>query len=65
MIVQLMLNCPEKLQLQLSEAVSIMAAHDFPQNWESLISDLVTKLSPTDYRVNAGVLQTLHSIFKR
>ena len=35
--VSLMIGVPEKLQLQLSEAVSIMAACDFPDNWSNLI----------------------------
>jgi exportin-2 (importin alpha re-exporter) len=38
MVVPLMISVPEKLQLQLSEAVAIMAANDFPQNWDTLIS---------------------------
>lgn len=38
MVVTLMINMPERLQLQLSEAVAIMAANDFPHNWQSLIS---------------------------
>jgi exportin-2 (importin alpha re-exporter) len=37
-IVGLMIAVPEKLQLQLSDAVSIMAAHDFPQLWDTLIA---------------------------
>lgn len=64
-IVELMIAVPEKLQVQLSDAVSTMAAEDFPELWPSLIQDLVGKLSATDYKVNAGVLQTAHSIFKR
>ena len=64
-IVSVMIRVPEKLQIQLSEAVSVMAYNDFPEYWPNLIDDLVSRLSPTDYHVNAGVLQTAHSIFKR
>ncbi|KAI8889248.1 Cse1-domain-containing protein [Backusella circina FSU 941] len=64
-IVTLMINVPEKLQLQISDALSIIAASDFPEEWETLLPELVSKLSPTDYRVNNGILGTAHSIFGR
>ncbi|KAJ2909179.1 importin-alpha export receptor, partial [Coemansia aciculifera] len=46
------------------EAVSIIAKNDFPDQWPELISDLVSKLSATDYHVNNGILQTAHTVFK-
>eukprot|EP00158_Paraphelidium_tribonemae_P005960 Partr_v1_DN27606_c1_g1_i2_m64926 putative CSE1 chromosome segregation 1-like (yeast) len=64
-IVSLMTRVPEKFQLQLSDAVSVIALSDFPENWQGLIDDLVGQFSATDYNVNIGVLQTAHSIFKR
>ncbi|KAI8332444.1 Cse1-domain-containing protein [Chlamydoabsidia padenii] len=64
-IVQLMISVPERTQLQISDALSIMAAEDFPQNWESLMPELTSKLSDTDYKTNNGILQTAHSIFKK
>ncbi|KAI8645460.1 Cse1-domain-containing protein [Parasitella parasitica] len=64
-IVQLMISVPDKLQLQVSEAVSLIAQSDFPDNWENLLPELISKLSPTEYRVNNGILETAHSIFKR
>ncbi|KAJ3343061.1 importin-alpha export receptor [Gonapodya sp. JEL0774] len=64
-IVRLMTVVATPLQLQLSEAVSIIADTDFPKNWETLVDDLVAKLSPTDWGANVGVLQTAHSIFRR
>ncbi|CAM0141374.1 importin-alpha export receptor [Umbelopsis sp. WA50703] len=63
-LVDLMIAVPEKIQLQISEAVSIIAASDFPEDWEQLLPNLIGKLSTTDYQVNNGVLQTAHSIFK-
>ncbi|KAI8980903.1 Cse1-domain-containing protein [Pilobolus umbonatus] len=64
-IVQLMINVPERIQLQISDALSLIAASDFPENWTNLLPELISKLSPTDYRVNNGILGTAHSIFKR
>ncbi|KAJ3273693.1 importin-alpha export receptor [Terramyces sp. JEL0728] len=64
-IVNLMISVPTNMQLQLSDSISCIADTDFPQNWTSLLGDLVSKLSVTDLQVNIGVLQTAHSIFKR
>ncbi|KAL7752979.1 importin-alpha export receptor [Sorochytrium milnesiophthora] len=64
-IVGLMISVPQRIQLQLSEALSIIADNDFPQQWGNLIDEFVSKLSPTNFVVNNGVLQTAHSIFKR
>ncbi|KAI8149148.1 Cse1-domain-containing protein [Fennellomyces sp. T-0311] len=64
-IVQLLISVPEKIQLQISDALSIMAAEDFPDNWDNLLEQLIARLSPTDYNVNNGILQIAHSVFKR
>lgn len=64
-IVQLMITVPEKIQLQISDALTLIAAADFPDRWEGLLPEMIGKLSPTDYRVNNGILGTAHSIFKR
>ncbi|BFZ62404.1 importin-alpha export receptor [Saitoella coloradoensis] len=64
-IIGLMISVPPLLQVQLGEAVSIIADTDFPHNWDTLIDDLVSRLSPDDMVRNNGVLQTAHSIFKR
>ncbi|KAG2207684.1 hypothetical protein INT47_011804 [Mucor saturninus] len=64
-IVQLMITVPEILQLQISDALTLIAASDFPEKWESLLPELINKLSATDYQVNNGILGTAHSIFKR
>ncbi|KAI8924967.1 Cse1-domain-containing protein [Entophlyctis helioformis] len=64
-IVPLMISVPSSLQLQLSEAVTIIADNDFPGKWKNLIQDLVARLNLQDLNVNIGVLQTAHSIFKR
>ncbi|KNC97042.1 importin-alpha export receptor [Spizellomyces punctatus DAOM BR117] len=64
-IVGLMMAVPSTLQVQLGEAVSIIADNDFPAQWEKLIPDLLSKLNPNDHVANLGILQTAHSIFKR
>ncbi|KAJ1645431.1 importin-alpha export receptor [Coemansia asiatica] len=63
-IVSLMITVPKRLQLQIGEAVSIIAENDFPEQWPELISTLVSKLSATDYHVNNGILQTAHTVFR-
>ncbi|KAI8321716.1 importin-alpha re-exporter [Martensiomyces pterosporus] len=63
-IVSLMITVPKQLQLQIGEAVSIIAENDFPEQWPELITDLVSRLSATDFHVNNGILQTAHTVFK-
>ncbi|KAJ3285820.1 importin-alpha export receptor [Rhizoclosmatium sp. JEL0117] len=64
-IVDLMISSTSTIQLQLSEAVSTIADNDFPNQWTDLVPLLVSKLDANNYDINAGVLQTAHSIFKR
>ncbi|KAI9492719.1 armadillo-type protein, partial [Zychaea mexicana] len=64
-IVDLLISVPEKIQLQISDALAIMADEDFPDKWDNLLDQLIGRLSPSDYNVNNGILQIAHSIFKR
>ncbi|KAF9082059.1 importin-alpha export receptor [Mortierella sp. AD031] len=64
-IVDLMTISEARIQLQLSDAVTQIADTDFPQKWQGLIPELVSKLNPQDYVTNNGLLQTAHSIFQR
>lgn len=64
-IVDLMLRSPEKLQKQLSDAVSVIGREDFPDKWETLLPDMVAKFESGDFHIINGVLQTAHSLFKR
>ncbi|KDE04885.1 hypothetical protein MVLG_04744 [Microbotryum lychnidis-dioicae p1A1 Lamole] len=57
-------NAPA-LQVQIGEAIAIMAEADFPDRWENLIDQLVQSLTPNDFVVNIAVLRTAHSIFRR
>ncbi|KIK96918.1 hypothetical protein PAXRUDRAFT_825478 [Paxillus rubicundulus Ve08.2h10] len=55
----------KSIRAQIAESVALIAELDFPVKWGDLIDQLVTSLSPTEYNVNIGVLQTAHSIFRQ
>ena len=60
-----MVSVPSSIQTQLGEAISVIADSDFWERWDSLVDDLVSRLTPENHAVNAGVLQVAHSIFSR
>jgi exportin-2 (importin alpha re-exporter) len=60
-----MINSPSSIQAQLGEAISIIADSDFWDRWDTLVADLVSRLTPDNSKVNNGVLEVAHSIFKR
>ncbi|KAJ1675939.1 importin-alpha export receptor [Spiromyces aspiralis] len=64
-IVGLMVSLDPRLQLQVSEAMSVIADNDFPANWPNLIHNLISKLSRDNYKANNAVLQAAHTVFKR
>jgi len=64
-IIGLMISVPANIQSQLAEAVSVIADSDFYQRWDTLVDDLVSRLTPDNLKVNTGVLQVAHSIFGR
>ncbi|KAI9813783.1 MAG: importin-alpha export receptor [Pycnora praestabilis] len=64
-LIGLMISVPPAIQSQLGEAISVVADSDFWERWDTLVDDLVSRLSPDDAVVNNGVLQVAHSIFKR
>lgn len=64
-IVPLMISLPTNLQMQIGDAISIIADSDFPDKWPNLLQDLTIRLSPNDMNLNKGVLTVAHSIFKR
>ncbi|KAF8992756.1 armadillo-type protein [Cyathus striatus] len=55
----------KSVRTQVAEAVSLIAELDFPAKWSNLIDQLISSLSPNDYSINIGVLQTAHSIFRQ
>jgi exportin-2 (importin alpha re-exporter) len=40
-IVDLMISVPERLQFQVSEALSIIATSDFPEEWQELLPVII------------------------
>ncbi|XP_053200432.1 exportin-2-like [Panonychus citri] len=67
LIIGLMLKSDEKIQRQLSEAVSIIGREDFPARWPNLLDEMVNRMQNCggDFAVINGILQTAHSLFKR
>ena len=70
-LLSLFLVVPPKLQAQLSEAMSLIASHDFPERWPTLLGQLVGQLgaaagtTPRDYAKVGGLLKIFHSITGR
>ncbi|ORY71129.1 Cse1-domain-containing protein [Pseudomassariella vexata] len=64
-LIGLMIACPPTIQTQLGDAISLIADSDFWERWDTLVQDLVSRLSPDDAKVNNGVLEVAHSIFQR
>ncbi|RYP63208.1 hypothetical protein DL771_009382 [Monosporascus sp. 5C6A] len=64
-LIGLMIVCPPTIQTQLGEAISIIADSDFWERWDTLVRDLVSRLTPDNSKVNNGVLEVAHSIFVR
>jgi exportin-2 (importin alpha re-exporter) len=60
-----MCTVPPQIQAQISEAISLIAAVDYPKNWDNLVGELVQKMNSPDLAVVNGVLKTANSIFKR
>lgn len=66
-----------RLQSQIGESLSMIAAQDFPEKWEGLCDvsqqarcnpdrqEMVASLSPDNFVINNGVLAAAHSIFIR
>jgi exportin-2 (importin alpha re-exporter) len=68
LIVSLMLSAPKLVQAQLSEALSIVSAADFPEQWPGLLPELIARLGnpgARDFAAVVGVLTTANTIFKR
>lgn len=64
-LIGLMTSVPPNMQAQLGEAISAIAESDFWERWDTLVDDLILRLTPDNATVNNGVLQVAHSIFKR
>lgn len=60
-----MLNTPQLIRAQLSEALSIISGYDFPAQWPTLLPELVERLQAADLATINGVCHTANSILKR
>ncbi|KAK6354172.1 importin-alpha export receptor [Orbilia blumenaviensis] len=60
-----MIQVPSNLQIQIGEAISVIADSDFYKKWDTLVAELASKLDPNNPAVTTGVLTVAHSIFKR
>ncbi|KAG8688800.1 importin-alpha export receptor [Ceratobasidium sp. 423] len=47
---------------QLAESLAIIAGEDYPDRWPTLMDQLTSSLSETDYNVNVGVLEAAHAV---
>jgi len=65
LIVDLMLKSPSGIQKQLSQAIALIGAQDFPAKWQNLVTDMVQRFKTGDFHLINGVLQTAHSIFEK
>jgi len=65
LIIDLMLKSPGPVQKQLSQAIAIIGQQDFPEKWQNLVPDMVTRFASGDFHIINGVLQTAHSIFEK
>lgn len=64
-LVELMCTAPAQIQAQCSEAISLIAAVDYPKNWDNLLTELIQKFNSPDPNIVCGCLATANSIFKR
>ena len=65
-IVNLMLTSPPSIQKQLSTAIAQIGQQDFPNNWQSLLNDMITRFQQSgNFNMINGVLQTAFSIFEK
>ena len=55
-IIPLMISLPNNLQLQIGEAISVIADSDFPHKWPTLLDDLISKLSAEDMVTNLSLI---------
>ena len=60
-----MCTVPPQIQAQCSEAISLIAAIDFPKQWDNLLPELIQKFASPDPHIVCGVLETANSIFKK
>ena len=58
-------NLSQAILAQVNESVALIAREDFPDQWPTLVDELVGQLSSDNYHVILSVLATSHAIFRR
>lgn len=64
-LIPLLTRVPSGIQRQICEAVTLIAAIDFPEAWPDLLLQMVQRLDPVAHDNNVAILKTLHRMFKR
>ncbi|XP_050543879.1 exportin-2 [Daktulosphaira vitifoliae] len=70
-IFTVMLNSPEDIQKQLSDAISLIGKYDFPDNWPNLLQKIIENFMAFAAAPNGdlipinGALETAHSLFRK
>lgn len=63
-LLSLMLQAPKLLQVQLSAAVEEISSTDYPDDWKTLLPEIVEHLKTSqDMQVLKGCMETAHSVF--
>ena len=64
-VIGVMTTCNVKIQKQFGEAVAIIGKEDFPQKWQNLMSEMISRLNSENFVVVNGILLTANSLFRR
>ena len=64
-VVASLLSTSYAVSLQMSEIISLIAVHEFPQEWPSLLPSMLQLLKQTDLKKQTLILKSLHGYFKR
>ena len=64
-VIGIMTSCKVKIQKQFSEAVAIIGKEDFPEKWQNLMPEMISKLESDNFSVVSGILLTANSSFRR
>lgn len=64
-LVGVMLGTPGRVQAQLSEALALVAAADFPDRWPTLLPELLAQVGGGELGACNGALGAAHAVFLR
>ena len=64
-IVTIMCEVPDDVQKVLCEALALISNVDFPNNWQSLLPEMISQFNSGDFHKINGVLTCANAIFKR